>query len=59
MNVYIAMLDSKEIEVYADSLYAAKLQAIDLFKTPKSKQHMIVVMLAEKDGEQVTHSTCF
>ena len=56
MNGYIAIYNGKKTEVYADSLYAAKQKAITEFRAPKSKQHMISVMLAEKGVEAVIHS---
>ena len=57
MNGYIAIYNGKRIEIYADCLYSAKVKAIESFRPPKSKRHMISVALAEKDGQQVTHST--
>ena len=57
MNGYIAFYAGKELEVFATSQYAAKCIAVEKFKAPKSKQHMVSVMLCQKDGEQVTHST--
>lgn len=52
---YIAMFNGKRIELYAPSLYAAKLEAIKQFKAPKKKENLISVMLAEKDGQPVIH----
>ena len=57
MNGYICFYNGKRLEVYAETLYAAKLKAIEQFKPAKSKSHMVSVTLAEKDGEQVIHST--
>ena len=59
MNGYICFYNNLRHEVYAASLYAAKIAAIAYFKPPKSKAHMVNVMLAEKDGEQVTHTPDF
>lgn len=59
MNGYIAIYNGKQVEVYAEGLYQAKLKAIEELKPPKSKQHMVIVMLAEKDGEAVTHIADF
>ena len=56
-NGYIAMFNGKKAEIYSDSLYGAKKEAIKVLKVPKSKQGLLVVMLAQKDGKQVTHST--
>jgi hypothetical protein len=57
MNGYIAFYNGQQKEVYAENQFAAKKKAVELFKAPKSKQHMVSVVLAEKDGNQVTHST--
>lgn len=55
MNGYKAFYNRQSVDIHAESLYAAKLKAIEFFKAPKSKAHMISVMLCEKDGVQVTH----
>lgn len=55
MNGYIAILNGKKIEVYAESLYAAKQKAIAELKPKKRDLGLLSVMLAEKDGETVTH----
>ena len=52
MHNYVVFYNGKTAELQADSLYAAKLKAIDLFKPRKSQQHMISVMFAD-----ATHST--
>lgn len=52
-----AFYNSCEFDVYAESLLAAKKKAIEHFKPPKSKHHMVTVVLCEKDGQTVTHST--
>lgn len=57
MNGYIAFYGSQQIPVYALTQYAAKCIAVAKFKAPKSKAHLVSVMLCEKDGEPVTHST--
>lgn len=54
MNGYIALYQGKTTELHADSLYAAKTKAVEYFKPPKSKHHLVSVHLAEKDGETVT-----
>ena len=59
MNGYVAMYNGKSVDIYADSLYAAKVKAEQEFKPPKSKTHMITVMLAEKDGKPVIHAPLF
>lgn len=55
MNGYVVFYNGKHIDVYADTLYAAKLKAIAELKVPKSKQGLLSVILAEKDGVPVTH----
>lgn len=55
---YIAMFKGKREEIYSDTLYHAKVEAIKRFKPPKKQEHMVVVMLAEKDGKPVIHSPC-
>jgi hypothetical protein len=57
MNGYKAFYNGKSIEVYADRLIDAKEKAVAAFKPPKSKRHMVSVVLCEKSGETVTHST--
>lgn len=54
---YKAFYNGKEIEVYAESMVAAKEKAVAIFKAPKSKRHMVSVVLCEKDGKVVSHST--
>jgi hypothetical protein len=55
MNGYIAFYRGKQIEVHATSSYEAQQKAAAIFKTRKSYE--VTVMLAEKDGQQVIHST--
>jgi len=55
MNGYIAFYRGKQLEVLADSSYAAQLKAAALFKARKSYE--VTVVLAERDGQQVVHST--
>lgn len=57
MNGYIAFFGGKQYEIYAESLYEAKTKAIKELKVPKSKQGLLAVALAEKEGKQVIHST--
>lgn len=66
-NGYVVIYNGKNHDVYAKDLYSAKKQFIDAMKVPKSKQHSLAIMLAEKDvpmiggkpgkGTQVVHST--
>ena len=53
MNTYVAFYRGKQIEVKADTSFKAQAIAAGLFKTKKS--YDVTVMLAEKDGETVTH----
>lgn len=55
MNGYIAFYRGKQVEVYADSSYEAQQKAAAMLKVRKSYE--VTVMLAEKDGQQVVHST--
>ena len=56
MYGYVCFYNAKRIEVYATSMYAAKLQAIAQFKAPRSREHMISIILAERpDGSEVAH----
>lgn len=59
MNGYIAFYGSQRHELHADSLYAAKQKAVTHFKVRPKQAHMVSVMLAEKDGQQVTHTPDF
>jgi hypothetical protein len=56
-NGYMAFFNGKKAEVYADSSLQAQERAIAYFKPAKSKRHMVFVMIAESNGQQVTHST--
>lgn len=49
--------ERKTFDVYADSLLAARAKAATHFKVHPKKEHMISVVLCEKDGQTVTHST--
>ena len=54
MYGYIAFYKGKRIEVYANTSYEAQQKAAALFKAKKSYE--VSVMLAEKDGQAVTHT---
>lgn len=56
MNGYKAFYNGKETEIYAESLYAAKLKAVEHFKAPKKKAHMVSVVLCEVGDRQVVHT---
>lgn len=53
MNGYVCFFKGKEIEVMAETSYAAQKDAAVQFGT--KKEYMVTVVLAEKDGKQVTH----
>jgi hypothetical protein len=47
--------DGKRHELHANSSYEAKQKAVKHFNPPKSKQHLVTVHLAQKDGKDVVH----
>lgn len=53
---YVAFYNGKRADVWANSSFDAVERARVFFKPPKSKKHMVHVVLAEKNGEQVVHS---
>jgi len=53
MNGYICFYKGKKFEVYANSTYEAQKKCAVDNKIKKSYE--ITVVLAEKNGEQVTH----
>ena len=55
MNGYKAFFKGKSIEVYANTSYEAQQIAAKQFKAKKS--YDVTVVLCEKAGGQVTHST--
>ncbi len=55
MNGYVCFYNSKRFEVYADSSYLAQCVAAEKLRIKRRLQHKITVILAEKDGESVTH----
>lgn len=60
MNGYVCFWNRQRIEVHADGQLAAQEKAREEFqkKTRKKvKGYDIAVVLAEKDGKQVVHST--
>lgn len=58
-NVYMAFYNSHRVEIRAESLYAAKQKAIAEFRPPRSRQHLVAVMLAETAGKPVIQSPTF
>lgn len=57
MNGYKCFYNGKSVDIYANGLYEAKQKAIAHFKAPRSKQHMVSVVLCELAGQQVEIST--
>lgn len=57
MNTYHAFYNQKKVELEALSSYRAQLAAIEYFKPPKSKQHMITVLLVAVNGTPYVQST--
>ena len=55
MNGYIAFYNDKRIEIYADTLYDARLKAEVAFNAHGKKAWKINIMLAECNGKQVVH----
>lgn len=54
LNGYVCFYNGNRHEVHAKTLLDAKEKAVAHFKAPKSKQHMVSVVLAEVDGKPVT-----
>lgn len=59
MHGYVAMYNRKKIEVRAADLYSAKQKAVAELGVRKKQEHMVSVMLAEKDGKPVVHTPDF
>lgn len=54
LHTYDAYFNGRHDVIKAESLYKAKLAAIDLFKPRKSNSHMVSVVLKElADGREV------
>lgn len=58
-HAYACIFMGKTVGIYAQSLYEAKLKAIDYFKPSKKLHHMISVLLIEKDGGTYEQPTDF
>lgn len=54
MNGYVCFYRGKRTEVYAETAYQAQKKALSLLGAKKSSD--ITVMLAEKNGQTVTHT---
>lgn len=59
MNGYVAFHKGRRTEVYADTSLAARDKAAAFFKVKSNRAHEVSVVLAEKDGQQVTHVADF
>jgi hypothetical protein len=57
MNGYKAFYNGKTWDIHADSLYAAKQAAIKVICPPRSKEHMVSIVLCEVGGKPVEVST--
>ncbi|KKL68103.1 hypothetical protein LCGC14_2128350 [marine sediment metagenome] len=57
MNGYKAFYKGKSIEVYADTVLEARRKAAEAFKVKANKAYRLAVVLCEKSGQVVTHST--
>ena len=55
MNGYMCFYKGKVIAVYAETSYVAQQKAATLLKAKRAYE--VVVVLAEKGGETVVHST--
>jgi hypothetical protein len=54
---YVFFYNGKRIELYAPTLLAAKEKAVEYFKPPKSKKHMVHGMIAEdQEGKTIVHT---
>lgn len=53
MNKYVAFYKGKQIEVEAETSYKAQQKAAEQFRARKS--YDVTVVLAEKDGREITH----
>lgn len=51
---YAAFFKGRKAEIKATSLYEAKMKAIALFKPTKRDMGLLAVVLAAKNGENVT-----
>jgi hypothetical protein len=57
MNKYVAYYSGKDVEIEAESLYAAKLAAVAHFKPRKKVEHMVHVYLVQLNGQDIPQST--
>lgn len=57
MNIYLALYAGKSEKVQAKDMYSAVLEARERLNVPKSKRGLLSVVLVNKAGTEVTHST--
>ena len=60
MNGYVAIYKGKQIDIYADSSYAAQVKAQEVFNKESVRKingYDIIVTLCEIDSKQVVHNT--
>ena len=55
LNGYVCLFNGKRFECHAETTFQAQQKAIEHFRPTKSKRHLVFVMLAEKNSQQVTH----
>ena len=56
MNTCIAFFNGRQLELQADSKYAAVITARKELKVSKSREGLLAVVLAAKGDEAVVHS---
>lgn len=56
---YLCFYQAKKHAVFAKTSFEAYEKAIEHFKAPKSKQYLVSVHLAEKNGQAVVHTADF
>jgi hypothetical protein len=57
MNGYMCFYKKKQTEIYANTTLEAQEKAAKFFKAKKSWE--VTVVLAEKNGKQITHTADF
>ena len=58
-NLYVIFYNGRRGSVKASGLYEAKQKAVKLFGVTKKNEHMVSVVLAEKDGVPATYTPDF
>lgn len=52
---YVAFYQNQRHEIHAPTMYAAVRAALEHFKPPRSKKHLVHVVLAETPADDVVH----